>query len=115
MSRLKLPKGPIIAYATINPYTGETLQTFPDATGDEVRDPIVNPSERRPIKYAARSMFSMQPSMAASLSTATISSAAGRIACRPEPQTRLTISAGTETCSPQPISACRAGFIRLLA
>ncbi|MDF0543962.1 NAD-dependent succinate-semialdehyde dehydrogenase [Sphingobium sp. H39-3-25] len=26
-----------MAYATINPYTGETLKTFPDATDDEVR------------------------------------------------------------------------------
>jgi succinate-semialdehyde dehydrogenase/glutarate-semialdehyde dehydrogenase len=29
-----------MAYATINPYTGETLATFPDATDDEVRDAI---------------------------------------------------------------------------
>ncbi len=29
-----------MAYATINPYTGETLKTFPDATDDEVRDAI---------------------------------------------------------------------------
>ena len=29
-----------MAYATINPYTGETLATFPDATDDEVRAAI---------------------------------------------------------------------------
>ncbi|MDZ5454584.1 NAD-dependent succinate-semialdehyde dehydrogenase [Labrys sp. ZIDIC5] len=29
-----------MAYATINPYTGETLKTFADATDDEVRDAI---------------------------------------------------------------------------
>ncbi len=29
-----------MAYATINPYTGETLQTFPDATDAEVREAI---------------------------------------------------------------------------
>ncbi|TCQ99121.1 NAD-dependent succinate-semialdehyde dehydrogenase [Neorhizobium sp. JUb45] len=29
-----------MAYATINPYTGETLKTFPDATDAEVRDAI---------------------------------------------------------------------------
>lgn len=29
-----------MAYATINPYTGETLKTFADATDAEVRDAI---------------------------------------------------------------------------
>ncbi|ATN37191.1 succinate-semialdehyde dehydrogenase (plasmid) [Rhizobium sp. ACO-34A] len=31
-----------MAYATINPYTGETIKTFPDATDAEVRDAIAN-------------------------------------------------------------------------
>lgn len=31
-----------MAYATINPYTGETLKTFADATDAEVRDAIAN-------------------------------------------------------------------------
>lgn len=29
-----------MAYATINPYTGETLKTFPDATDAEVEQAI---------------------------------------------------------------------------
>lgn len=29
-----------MAYATLNPFTGETLKTYPDATDDEVRDAI---------------------------------------------------------------------------
>ena len=33
------------------------------------------------------------------------------MACAPEPQTRLTVIAGTSTGMPPPIAACRAGFI----
>ena len=45
----------------------------------------------------------------------TISCAAETIACAPEPQTRLTVIAGTSTGSPPPIAAWRAGFILLPA
>jgi hypothetical protein len=37
------------------------------------------------------------------------------MAWAPEPQTRFTVIAGTETGNPPPIAACRAGFIRLPA
>ncbi|MNT86172.1 hypothetical protein D3C72_2264290 [compost metagenome] len=37
------------------------------------------------------------------------------MAWAPEPQTRLTVIAGTETGSPAPMAACRAGFMRLPA
>ncbi|MNT42788.1 hypothetical protein D3C72_1792240 [compost metagenome] len=37
------------------------------------------------------------------------------MACAPEPHTRLTVIAGTETGRPAPMAACRAGFIRLPA
>src|SRR5450631_2337327 len=53
--------------------------------------------------------------IATSLSPAAISSAADRIACAPEPQTRLTVRAGIETGSPPPMEAWRAGFILLPA
>ena len=44
-----------------------------------------------------------------------ISCAAVTIACAPEPQTRLTVIAGTSTGTPPSIAACRAGFILLPA
>ena len=52
---------------------------------------------QRPLgsRYGARSMFSMPPAIAASMSPSQISCAAEAIACAPEPQTRLTVSAGT--------------------
>jgi len=40
-----------------------------------------------------------------------ISCAAVAIAWAPEPQTRLTVIAGTVSGIPPPIAACRAGFI----
>ena len=60
-------------------------------------------------------MFSMPPATAASISPAAISCAAETIACAPEPQTRLTVMAGTSTGAPPPIAAWRAGFILLPA
>jgi hypothetical protein len=35
-----------MAYATINPYTGETLQTFPDATDAKSPLPSARPMRR---------------------------------------------------------------------
>ena len=55
-------------------------------------------------------MFSMPPAMAASISPAAICCAAETIACAPEPQTRFTVIAGTDTGTPPPIDACRAGI-----
>ncbi len=60
-------------------------------------------------------MFSMPPAIAASASPSQISCAAEAIACAPEPQTRLTVIAGTATGTPPLIAACRAGFMRLPA
>ena len=60
-------------------------------------------------------MFSMPPAMAASTWPSQISCAAEAIACAPEPQTRLTVIAGTATGTPPLIAACRAGFMRLPA
>ncbi len=56
-------------------------------------------------------MFSMPPATAASTAPAAISCAADTIACAPEPQTRLTVMAGTVTGRPPRIAAWRAGFI----
>src|SRR2546422_7043418 len=60
-------------------------------------------------------MFSMPPAMARSMWPSQISCAADAIACAPEPQTRLTVIAGTATGTPPLSAACRAGFIRLPA
>ena len=60
-------------------------------------------------------MFSMPPATAASISPVAICCAAVTIACAPEPQTRFTVIAGTDTGTPPPIDACRAGFILLPA
>ena len=60
-------------------------------------------------------MFSMPPAIAASTWPSQISCAAVAIACAPEPQTRLTVIAGTATGTPPLIAACRAGFMRLPA
>src|SRR5690348_14146471 len=60
-------------------------------------------------------MFSMPPATAASWRPSRTSCAAVTIACAPEPQTRLTVMAGTETGSPPRTAAWRAGFMRLPA
>src|SRR5262249_2213161 len=60
-------------------------------------------------------MFSMPPATATSMFPREISCAAETIACAPEPQTRLTVSAGMLTGSPAWTAACRAGFILLPA
>ena len=60
-------------------------------------------------------MFSIPPAIAASISPAAICWAAVTTACAPEPQTRLTVIAGTDTGTPPPIAAWRAGFMRLPA
>ena len=60
-------------------------------------------------------MFSMPPATALSMKPSMISCAALAIACAPEPQTRLTVIAGTSTGTPPWMAACRAGFILLPA
>src|SRR5215467_6449526 len=60
-------------------------------------------------------MFSMPPATATSMFPREISCAAETMACAPEPQTRLTVSAGVLTGSPAWTAACRAGFILLPA
>ena len=55
-------------------------------------------------------MFSMPPATATLILPSAISWAAETMACAPEPQTRLTVSAGTVTGSPACTAACRAGF-----
>src|SRR6059036_1313047 len=52
-------------------------------------------------------MFSIPPAMALSRLPSQISCAADAIACAPEPQTRLTVIAGTATGMPPLIAACR--------
>jgi len=47
----------------------------------------------------------MPPAMAASISPAAICCAAVTMACAPEPQTRFTVMAGTDTGMPPPIDA----------
>ena len=47
------------------------------------------------MRYGARSMFSMPPATALSMKPSITSCAALAIACAPEPQTRLTVIAGT--------------------
>lgn len=54
-------------------------------------------------------MFSMPPAIATLAYPAT-SSAALAMACAPDPQTRLTVTAGTCTGRPPPMAAWRAGF-----
>src|SRR6266567_2708621 len=56
-------------------------------------------------------MFSMPPPTATSSAPDVISCAADRIACAPEPHTRFTVTAGTDTGSPAWIAAWRPGFI----
>ncbi len=56
------------------------------------------------IRYGAKSMFSMPPATATSRPPSRISCAADTIAWAPEPHTRLTVSAGTDTGSP-PVTA----------
>src|SRR5438067_2731724 len=56
-------------------------------------------------------MFSMPPATATLMFPREISWAAETMACAPEPQTRLTVSAGAVTGSPAWTAACRAGFI----
>jgi hypothetical protein len=60
-------------------------------------------------------MFSMPPAMATATSPVAICCAAVTIVWAPEPQTRFTVMAGTDTGKPPPIAACRAGFILLPA
>ena len=60
-------------------------------------------------------MFSMPPAMAPSVKPSQISCAAVAIAWAPEPQTRLTVIAGTSTGTPPSMAAWRAGFILLPA
>src|SRR5262249_20458932 len=55
------------------------------------------------------------PATATLMLPSEISCAAETMACAPEPQTRLTVSAGTVTGSPAWTAACRAGFILLPA
>ena len=64
------------------------------------RRPSGSPSGRARCRYGARSMFSMPPATATSTLPSRISCAAETIACAPEPQTRLTVIAGTVTGSP---------------
>ncbi len=66
-------------------------------------------------RYGPRSMFSIPPAIATSMWPSQISCAADAVAWAPDPQTRLTVSAGTPTGMPPPIAAWRAGFIRLPA
>ena len=61
------------------------------------------------------SMFSMPPPMALSSMPSMISCAAEAMPCAPEPQTRLTVIAGTSTGIPLWTADCRAGFILLPA
>src|SRR5262245_6559561 len=56
-------------------------------------------------------MFSMPPATATLMLPSAISWAAETIACAPEPQTRLTVSAGTVTGRAALTAAWRAGFI----
>src|SRR5262249_23875739 len=63
------------------------------------------------MRYGAWSMFSMPPATATLILPREISWAAETMACAPEPQTRLTVSAGVVTGSPAWTAACRAGFI----
>src|SRR5215831_18341649 len=63
------------------------------------------------MRYGAWSMFSMPPATATLMLPREISCAAETMACAPEPQTRLTLSAGIVTGSPAWTAACRAGFI----
>src|SRR5262249_11233490 len=56
-------------------------------------------------------MFSMPPATATLMLPSAISCAAETMACAPEPQTRLTVSAGTVTGRLAWTAACRAGFI----
>src|SRR6202162_1592222 len=60
-------------------------------------------------------MFSMPPATATSMLPSAISCAAETMACAPDPQTRLTVSAGVDTGSPAWMAAWRAGFILLPA
>ena len=60
-------------------------------------------------------MFSIPPATAVSSRPSQISLAAVAIAWAPEPQTRLTVIAGTSTGMPPPTAAWRAGFILLPA
>lgn len=60
-------------------------------------------------------MFSMPPAMAASAKPSQTSWAAEAMAWAPEPQTRLTVIAGTLTGTPPLTAACRAGLILLPA
>ena len=60
-------------------------------------------------------MFSMPPPMAQSMKPAMISAAALAIPWAPEPHTRFTVIAGTDTGRPAWIAAWRAGFILLPA
>src|SRR5215831_15589649 len=63
------------------------------------------------MRYGAWSMFSMPPATATLMLPREISWAAETMACAPEPQTRLTVSAGVVTGSPAWTAAWRAGFI----
>jgi hypothetical protein len=60
-------------------------------------------------------MFSMPPATALSSMPSVTSCAAEAMACAPEPQTRLTVIAGTSTGIPPSTADCRAGFILLPA
>lgn len=60
-------------------------------------------------------MFSQPPATTALAKPSQTSCAAEATACAPEPQTRLTVSAGLSTGMPAFIAACRAGFILLPA
>src|SRR5262249_23962372 len=63
------------------------------------------------MRYGAWSMFSMPPATATLILPREISCAEETMACAPEPQTRLTVSAGVVTGSPAWTAAWRAGFI----
>ena len=70
-----------------------------------VMSPMRAPQRPCGSRYGARSMFSMPPAMAQSIMPAQISSAALATPCAPDPQTRLTVSAGTSTGSPAAMPA----------
>ena len=71
------------------------------------RSPQRAPGRRK----GARLMLSVPPATISSASPQRMACAASITAFRPEPQTLLTVVAGTESGSPALIAACRAGFM----
>ena len=85
------------------------------AVVDLRRRPCGSPSGRRPAGRARGPCSPCRRRLRRRSWPSQISCAAVTIACAPEPQTRLTVIAGTETGRPPSIAAWRAGFIRLPA